>query len=241
MSRSIDLTQQKKLDNIDLKLEERGLRWLEKVARAPHQEPWVITILQFAWAAGPVTLAAAYFGHYFAYREIMPVERAFYFIGYSVIAVLLSVSYRMFYNLTHGRQAIKDRVDLLNVIDQIPEIVYMTRDLSQRNMTKEGRRIHAAGIMLRKLDLGPQWVATAIQDLTGNPELAKQAEQIEIFRRAGLYHRMRDVVEEAKEAKDQICDELKPNHPRASEAIDKRLSGIVARPPPWSTTRASVY
>ena len=30
----------KKLSNIDLKLEERELRWLEKVARAPHQEPW---------------------------------------------------------------------------------------------------------------------------------------------------------------------------------------------------------
>ena len=230
MSRSIDLTQQKKLDNIDLKLEERGLRWLEKVARAPHQEPWIITILQFAWAAGPVTLAAAYFGHFFAYREILPAERAFYFIGYSVIAVLLSITYRMVYNLTHGRQVVKDRMDMLQVIDQIPEVIYMTRDLSQRNMTKEGRRIHAAGIMLRKLDLGPQWVATAINDLTGKPELAKQAEQIEVFRRAGLYHRMRDVVEEAKEEKEQICNELKPNHPRAAEAIDKRLNGVVARP-----------
>lgn len=230
MSRSIDLSQQEKLDNIDLKLEERGLRWLEKVARAPHQEPWVITILQFSWAAGPVTLAAAYFGHYFAYREILPTERAFYFIGYSVIAVLLSITYRIVHNLTHGRQVIKDRMDMLNVIDQIPELIYMTRDLSQRNMTKEGRRIHAAGIMLRKLDLGPQWVASAVNDLTGKPELAKQAEQIEIFRRAGLYHRMRDVVEEAREEKEQICNELKTNHPRAAEAIDKRLNGIVARP-----------
>ena len=230
MSRSLDLHQQKKLDNIDLKLEERGLRWLEKVARAPHQEPWIITILQYAWAAGPVTLLAASFGHYFAYREAMPIERAFYFIGYSVIAVVLSVAYRMVYNLTHGRRVSADRNNLLNVIDQIPELIYLTRDLSQRNMTKESRRIHAAGIILRKLDLGPQWVATAIKDLTGNNDLAEKAERIEIFRRAGLYHRMRDVIDEAKSDADTICQELKPNHPRAAEAIHKRLNGIVTRP-----------
>ena len=56
--------QKKKLENVDLKLEGRDLRWLEKVARATHQEPWSVTILQFAWTAGPVTLMAAYFGYY---------------------------------------------------------------------------------------------------------------------------------------------------------------------------------
>lgn len=230
MLRLLGFRPRKKQDDSDLKLEERGLRWLEKVARAPHQEPWIITILQFAWAAGPVTLLAAYFGHYFAYHEIMPVERAFYFIGYSVIAVFLSVAYRMAYNLTHGRRVAADRSNLLNVIDQIPELIYLVRDLSQRNMTEDARRIHAAGIMLRKLDLGPEWVATAIEDLTGNHELARKAEHIEIFRRAGLYHRMRDMVESAKGETAEIVQELKPNHPRAAEAIYKRLNGIVARP-----------
>ncbi|WP_419835094.1 hypothetical protein [Endozoicomonas atrinae] len=222
--------QKKKLENVDLKLEGRDLRWLEKVARAPHQEPWSVTILQFAWTAGPVTLMAAYFGYYFAYGVVMPLERAFYFLGYSVIAVALGVGYRLFHNMTHGRQQARDRISLLNLIDQIPELIYQVRDLGQVNMTEEQRRIHSAGILLRKLDLGPEWVSTAIEDLTGNQQLAKQAERIEIFRRAGLYNRMQDIIEEAREETDKAWTSLNENHPRTAEALKKRLNGVVARP-----------
>ena len=222
--------QKKKLENVDLKLEGRDLRWLEKVARAPHQEPWSVTILQFAWTAGPVTLMAAYFGYYFAYGVMMPLERAFYFLGYSVIAVALGVGYRLFHNMTHGRQQARDRINLLNLIDQIPELIYQVRDLGQVNMTEEQRRIHSAGILLRKLDLGPEWVSTAIEDLTGNQQLAKQAERIEIFRRAGLYNRMQDIIEEAREEADKAWTSLNENHPRTAEALKKRLNGVVARP-----------
>ena len=220
----------KKLSNIDLKLEERGLRWLEKVARAPHQEPWAITVLQYAWTAGPVTLMAAYFGYYFAYGKMMPIERAFYFLGYSVIAVALGIGYRLFHNMTHGRQQVRDRLDQLSLIDQIPELIYQVRDLGQVNMTEEQRRIHSAGILLRKLDLGPEWVATAIEDLTGNQQLARQAERIEIFRRAGLFSRMRDVIEEGREEAERAWQALHENHPRTAQALKNRLNGIVARP-----------
>ncbi len=230
MPRLFGLRKNKKLDNVELKLEERGLRWLEKVARAPHEEPWAIVVLQYAWTAGPVTLLAAYFGYYLAYGELMPITRAYYFLGYSVIAVLMGVSYRLVYNVTHGRRVANDRNTLLTLIDQIPELIYLVRDLSQRNLTEDARRIHSAGILLRKMDLGPEWVATAIEDLTNNAVLAKQAERIEIFRRAGLYHRMRDVINEAEETTEQTYQALRENHPRTAEALKKRLSGIVARP-----------
>lgn len=222
--------QKKKLENVDLKLEGRDLRWLEKVARTPHQEPWSLTILQYAWTAGPVTLMAAYFGYYFAYGVMMPMERAFYFLGYSVIAVALGVGYRLFHNMTHGRRQTKERINLLSLIDQLPELIYQVRDLGQVNMTEEQRRIHSAGILLRKLDLGPEWVSTAIADLTGNQQLAKQAERIEIFRRAGLYNRMQDIIAEAREEADKAFQALNENHPRTAEALRKRLNGIVARP-----------
>ncbi|MBO9493437.1 hypothetical protein J7438_04965 [Thalassotalea sp. G20_0] len=222
--------QKKELDNVDLKLEGRDLRWLEKVARAPQQEPWSVIILQYAWTAGPVTLMAAYFGYYFAYGEMMPIERAFYFLGYSVIAVALGMGYRLFHNMTHGRQQVRERISLLNLIDQISELIYQVRDLGQANMTEEQRRIHSAGILLRKLDLGPEWVAAAIEDLTGNQQLAKQAERIEIFRRAGLYNRMQDIIHEARDEADNAWLALNENHPRTAEALKKRLNGIVARP-----------
>lgn len=222
--------QKKKLENVDLKLEGRDLRWIEKVARAPHQEPWSITILQYAWTAGPVTLIGAYFGYYFAYGVMMPLERAFYFLGYSIIAVALGVGYRLFHNMTRGRQQARERINLLNLIDQIPELIYQVRDLGQVNMTEEQRRIHSAGILLRKIDLGPEWVSTAIEDLTNNQQLAKQAERIEIFRRAGLYNRMQDIIKDAWKETNKAWLTLNENHPRTADALKKRLNGIVARP-----------
>ncbi len=220
----------KKLDSIDLQLEGRDQRWFEKFARVSQQEPWSVTLLQYAWTAGPVTLLAAYCGYYFAYGDIMPLERAFYFVGYSIIAVALGVGYRLFHNMTHGRQQKIARSNRLKLIDQIPELIYQVRDLGQANMSEEQRRIHSAGILLRKLDLGPEWVATAIEDLTGNETLAKQAERIEIFRHAGLYNRMQDVINEASEAAEKAFQTLNENHPRTADALKKRLQGIVARP-----------
>ncbi|MGB0361116.1 MAG: hypothetical protein ACPGEF_06895, partial [Endozoicomonas sp.] len=220
----------KQLDNIDLKLEERDQRWLEKVASAPQSERWSVIILQYAWTAGPVTLMAAYFGYYFAYGVLMPLERVFYFLGYSIIAVVLGMSYKLFHNMTHGRQAIKDRLNRLYLIDQLPELIYKVRDLGQVNMTEEQRRFHSAGILLRKLDLGPEWVATAIEDLTGNQVLARQAERIEIFRRAGLFSRMQDIITEARDASEEAFQTLNEHHPRTAESMKNRLNGIVMRP-----------
>ncbi|WP_252180360.1 hypothetical protein [Endozoicomonas sp. 4G] len=214
----------------DLQLEERDLSWLEKVARAPHQEPWSVTILQYAWTAGPVTLLAAFGGYYIGYGTMMPLDRTLYFIGYSIVAIGLGLFTKLIYNVTHGRRVTADKHNLLSVIDRIPEIIYMVRDLAQQNMTEDARRIHSAGILLRKLDLGPEWVSTAVEDITGDPKLARKAEQIEIFRRAGLYHRMRDIVHEVSDDAKRYHQELKELHPRIAEALKNRLTGIVARP-----------
>ncbi len=229
MIRRLHLRKKKQAPD-DLKLEERGLRWLEKVARAPHQEPWRITIVQYAWTAGPVSLIAATGGWYMSYGTGMPMEKTLYFLGYSVIATILGLSTKLIYNMTHGRRMEKDRISVLDTIDRIPELLYIVRDLAQRNLSEDSRRIHSAGILLRKLDLGPEWVSTAIEDLTGNPTLAKQAERIEIFRRAGLYNRMRDVIEEAREDVAAACQVLKEHHPRIAEAMQQRMSGIVSAP-----------
>ena len=220
----------KKQEPVDLKLEERGLRWLEKVARAPHQEPWSVTIVQYAWTAGPVSLIAAAGGWYLSYGTSMPTEKTLYFVGYSIIAIILGLATKLIYNMTHGRKLEKNRAALLDAIDRIPELIYIVRDLVQRNLSEESRRIHSAGILLRKLDLGPEWIATAIEDLTGSRHLAKQAERIEIFRRAGLYNRMRDVIDSTREDVEQAYLILKEHHPRTAEAMKRRLNGIVTKP-----------
>ncbi|WP_422409514.1 MULTISPECIES: hypothetical protein [unclassified Endozoicomonas] len=217
-------------NDADLQLEERNLSWLEKVARAPHQEPWSVTILQYAWTAGPVTLLAAFAGYYIGYGTMMPLDKTLYFVGYSIVAIGLGLFTKLIYDVTHGRRINQDKNNLLSIIDRIPEIIYMVRDLTQRNMTEDARRIHSAGILLQKFDLGPEWISTAIEDITGDPDLARKAEQIEIFRRAGLYHRMHDIVHEVSDDTERYQNELKELHPRIAKALKNRLSGIVARP-----------
>ncbi len=222
--------QRRKHTKTDFHLEGRNLNWLEKVARAPHQEPWSVTILQYAWTAGPVSLLAAYAGYYFGFGGIMPIERALYFVGYSLVAIALGLGTKLMYNLTHVRKVNKDKNNLLSVIDRIPEIIYMTRDLAQSQMTEDRRRINSAGILLRQLDLGPEWVSMAVEDITGDTQLARKAEQIEMFRRAGLYTRMQDIISETSDEAEQYYEQLKELHPRIAEALRNRLTGVVARP-----------
>lgn len=56
----------------------------------------------------------------------------------------------------------------MKAIDRLPGLIYMARDLRLANLGQDSRRIESAGILLRKFDRGPEWIAAAIKDLTGN-------------------------------------------------------------------------
>ncbi len=209
-----------------LELDTRGQRVLEKIASAPHKEPWAVTLMMLAWTAGPVTLLTVTMATWIGYGQPMDLERATYFLVYSVIAGLLGILTKIIYNTTHGHRESKDARALLEVVDRLPEIIYMVRDLRLANLGPDNRRIESAGILLRKFDLGPEWIACAIEDLTGSHELAKSAERIELYRRAGLYNRMNDLVQATAEMADEYVAELRQTHPRISAAMAARLKGL---------------
>lgn len=212
-------------DTSHLELETRGQKFLEKVASAPHQDPLSITLIMLAWTAGPVTLLTAWSATWIGYGEPMSLEKAQYFIAYSIIAGLLGLVTRLIYNMTQGSKQSKDSHRLLDVIDRLPEIIYMVRDLRLANLGSDTRRIESAGILLRKFDLGPEWVAGAIEDLTGDHQLARSAERIEQFRRAGLYNRMTDIVNEIADSAAEHVANLQQTHPRIATAMEARLAG----------------
>ena len=205
----------------------RGQGLLDKIRTAPHKEPWGITFLMLAWTAGPVTFITASSAYYIGYGTFPPLDRAIYFLAYSLIAGLLGIATKLIYNTTHGHREKQDEKNLLEVIDCLPELLYMVRDLRLENMGEDSRRIESAGIILRKLDLGPSWVALAVEDLTGDAQLARQAEHIELFRRAGLYNRMQDIVHSIRDQTHETCDTLRQTHPRIAEALRQRLTGRV--------------
>ncbi|WP_281646571.1 hypothetical protein [Parendozoicomonas sp. Alg238-R29] len=208
-----------------LELETRGQKFLEKVASAPHQEPVGLTLIMLAWTAGPVTLLAAWSATWIGYGHPMDLERSLYFVAYSIIAGLLGLATKFFYGITQGRKQSNDSRRLLEVIDRLPEIIYMVRDLRLANLGQDTRRIESAGILLRKFDLGPEWVAGAIEDLTNDSNLARSAERIEQFRRAGLYNRMLDIVSGIADASAEHVATLRQSHPRIATAMAARLAG----------------
>lgn len=69
-------------------------------------------------------------------------------------------------NPCHNYFRIPDKNKLMKSIDRLPGLIYMVRDLRLANLGKDSRRIESASILLRKFDLGPEWIA--IEDLTGN-------------------------------------------------------------------------
>lgn len=71
-------------------------------------------------------------------------------------------------NLCHNYFRTPDKNKLVKAIDCLPGLIYMVRDLRLANPGLDSRRIESAGILLRKFDLGPEWIAAAIEDLTGN-------------------------------------------------------------------------
>lgn len=184
-----------------------------------------MTLAMLAWTAGPVTLLAAWSATWIGYGRPMAMDRVAYFVVYSVIAGVLGLVTRMVYNANQAYQQKQDRLHLLDIIDRLPELIYMIRDLRLANLGPDHRRIESAGILLRKFDLGPEWVAGAIRDLTGDAALAERAERIEQFRRAGLYNRMQDIVRSIADTAESYTAELRKTHPRIAAAMGDRLAG----------------
>ena len=68
-------------------------------------------------------------------------------------------------NPCHNYFRIPDKNKLMKAIDRLPGLIYMARDLRLANLGQDSRRIEPTGILLRKFDRGPEWIAAAIEDL----------------------------------------------------------------------------
>ncbi|MCL6416455.1 hypothetical protein MIB92_12400 [Aestuariirhabdus sp. Z084] len=207
-------------------LEEKGNHWLNRVVSAPNKEPWGITLASLAWTAGPATYLAAVGGYYIGYGEMISFDRTLYFFAYSVIAGLLGICFKLIYNVTAGNKEADQKRKLTKTIDELPDIIHRVQDLQLENLSEETRKIEAAGMLLTKLDLGPEWISTAVEDLSNNQKLAGQARKIETFRRAGLYHRMQDEINKAAFAAQEAADELRQTHPQIAHSLLQRMQGI---------------
>lgn len=206
-------------------LERVGRSRMDDVVSSTRQVPWVLTLLQLLWTAGPVTWLAIQGGSLLGYGEVVETPTYLFFAFYIVIAAVIGVFARSAAQGIRKSRADKARRNMTRTVDLLPELIFTVRDLQLSILTPTERTQHAAGILLRKTDLGPESVALAIEELSGNQQLASVARSIDIYRRLGMYSRMDDLISQSDEYREAIVHHLYEQSPELSETVSQRLQG----------------
>ncbi|WP_163832833.1 hypothetical protein [Spartinivicinus ruber] len=213
-----------------VQLTNRPRHWLEQLHIKAQDEPWGITMVSFAWTAGPVTYLAALAGYYAGYGAWMPIDKGIYFVGYSVVAGILGILSKYLYHLTTGSKLKQQQKTIRQAIASLPPLVWKVRDLSLASLTEEARKYQAASYLLQQANLGAEGIEVAVYELTEDHELALQAKRIEVLRQAGLPSRMIDLIHQIEAQANEANEKLRANYPQLADQLSERLRGIAPSP-----------
>jgi len=207
-------------------LEVEGRSRINDVVSSARRVPWSLNLLQLLWAAGPVTFLAMQGGYWMGFGHAAPAANFIFFAVFTLLFGLIGLLARFFSDVVGGRRQIQARANLTRSIDMIPDLLFATRDLALAELPLEARRREAAGVLLRELDLGPESVALAIRELTGDTHLGEVAEKIEIYRRLGMLSRVRDLVEASAEQRAAALELVHASTPEVADLLRERLTGV---------------
>lgn len=210
---------------LTVSLEREGEAWLDRITGAVRAEPWPITLLKLAWTAGPATFIAASLGYYLGYGRLAPLENLRFFFAYTVITGLIGLTAGIFARATYGERLKVAKDNLLEVADRLPDLIAAVRDLRLSALEPEIRRLEAAGVLLQRVDLDPMALKPVVIELGAGAELAEAACRIEIYRLAGLYSRMDELVAEYAEQAEPVIAALSEWTPRVAMLLRARLNG----------------
>ncbi|GLR62674.1 hypothetical protein [Marinospirillum insulare] len=206
-------------------LEREGNEQIERISQVVHKIHWTRTILGIMWTAGPVTMLGLLGGFYLAYGKVPPVQTLLYFFTFTVLSGLIAFFAKVVYDMTRGHVAEQAQQDVTEVIDKLADLILAVRDLIVESHEEEVRPREAALQLLRRIELTPDGVAFAAQELTGDSELAKILGRIETYRRAGLYSRVRDLNRQHRERIETALQWLNEASPEATSVLRERFSG----------------
>ena len=206
-------------------LEREGNAQIERISQVVHKIHWTRTILGIIWTAGPVTLLGLLGGFYLAYGKVPPAQTLLYFFTFTVLSGLIAFLAKVVYDMTRGHVAEQAQQDVTEVIDKLADLILAVRDLIVGSHEEEVRPREAALQLLRRIELTPDGVAFAAQELTGDSELAKILGRIETYRRAGLYSRVRDLNRQHRERIETALQWLNEASPEAAGVLRERFQG----------------
>lgn len=208
-----------------VRLEREGRDRIRRITQAMDKVPWTNSTMQLLWVSGPVTLIGAFVGYLLGYGRGPTLENYIFFISYALITGVAGIIANFAHHLTRGRKNERAAARVSHVIDTLPELVLVTRDLIVENLEGEARRREAAAMLLRKHDLSPEGVELAALELLDDSDSARLISQIDIYRRLGLQARIRDLVGLYRDTIDTQLNELADVAPEAISLLRDRFAG----------------
>ncbi|MEH6474018.1 MAG: hypothetical protein V7752_22590, partial [Halopseudomonas sp.] len=208
-----------------LAIEDRGESRINRLTQVATSKSTTQKVVELAWTAGPVTLAASIGGWFMGHGKALPTETLIFFIAYTVIAGLIGLVAHVVNRLGRGRRQEEVGEQLIRVMGTLPDRVLDLRNLHLESLDPEQRKLEGARILLQDVDLGPLWLGTAVRNLGGTAALAEAAQEIDIFRRAGMPCRALDIYHDHQEAIQALTSSLRQQLPSLADSLELRLSG----------------
>ena len=187
------------------------------------------SLLKLAWTAGPVTAIGLYGGYYIGFGRAPSKELLIYFVSFTILSGLIALVAKIVYDSIHGPEIEQAAQDELDAFDKLGDLILAVRDLIVDSFEGEARRQEAAIQLLQRVDLPPEGVAFACEELTGDAELGRSLAQIDIFSRAGLYSRIRDIHQQLGERFEEVIAPLQKQAPLAAQLLRQCYMGHAPR------------
>jgi hypothetical protein len=206
-----------------------GKQLMRGLKRAVQSEGIGRTAVRLAWTAGPVTYLALQGGYYIAYQQPVPTPIFFYFAGYTVVAGLAAVLVRIVYRATRGERIEQDQRALDRSLGVLPGLVLHARDHALAGYDEESARMIAARYLLQNPDATELAVSSAIRDLGGSRDLAYSFQRIEVFRRNGMYSRVKVESQSIERDVEALTAQLIERSPITAQLVADRAAGLPPR------------
>lgn len=212
-----------------LRIEIEGRGRIAEISASARRVPWLLNALQILWVAGPATFIAMQGGYLLGFGEFAPARNVIYFVFFTLFLGLIGLGSKLASVAVIERREQEAAQKLRRTIDLLPDLLFAIRDTDLAAESLERRRRLAAGVLLQELDLGPETLALAVSELSGDTGLSQMAQQIEVYRRFGLHSRVRDLVEASAEARLAALERVHAEAPELADALRERLQGNAPR------------
>lgn len=180
-------------------------------------------MLALLWTAGPVTVLGLYGGYYIGFGRPPATELLIYFISFTVLSGLIGIAAKIIYSSNRAPIEEQAAQDELEAIDKLGELVLAVRDLMVDSFEGDVRRREAAMQLLQRVELSPEGVAFACEELTGDAELGRALAKIDMLSRAGLHARVRDIQADSREHFERAIAQLQDVAPLAATRLHERF------------------